>query len=155
MMGTNVPIYTKYTMLIDVIIWIQLNNNEMWTMSLLHETFMVKLIYHVQQIINMLELKLGLLGFMAWHIVCSLLLRLYFVRDCIIVADFTKHATVYVTVYTGHLYLADDKVKWINMREAMGRNTAGTRGKSLSPLLTVFHTCAQIFPERGGVKDMG
>lgn len=34
-------------------------------MSLLHETFMVKLIYHVQQIINMLELKLGLLGFMA------------------------------------------------------------------------------------------
>ena len=29
MMGTNVPIYAKYTMLIDVIIWIQLNNNEM------------------------------------------------------------------------------------------------------------------------------
>lgn len=111
--------------------------------------------YTIQQIIIMLELKLGLLGFMAWHIVCSLLLRLYFVRDCIIVADFTKHATVYVTVYTGHLYLADDKVKWINMREAMGRNIAGTRGKSLSPLLTVFHTCAQIFPERGGVKDMG
>lgn len=41
----------------------------------------------------------------------QLVATLVFARDCIIVADFTKHATVYVTVYTGHLYLADDKVK--------------------------------------------